>query len=165
MTNKLDLFALLDCLDRKAFDLRGSMDPEEMKEFDKNLGWILPQWMSGASRDDAHKELLLRFNRNCNIGWFKFYHHPELQAKLLATVGLGKSVRHRFFKTGKRVSHTELETLLYEESPALKPDEVSLWCRLHTRSDLYRLAESFGRQSSEMEKLEQQFTSLGGRNE
>ena len=106
MAAKLDIFGVLSYLDANNLGVYEALreDAEMLKEFERNVSWMLPQWMTGATNDSDHAELIDNFNMICNDGWFELYGHPELQAKLLACCGTGHRTRHKYYKP-KKVPH------------------------------------------------------------
>ena len=100
MAYALDLFTVLAGFDRNDLTVYESLseDPTYKAEMDKNVGWLFVQWMTGANDDTTHRRLLVKFNDLANQGWGKFSKHPALQAKLLASAGLGHRVKHKFYK-------------------------------------------------------------------
>ena len=100
MADSLNIFLVLEYLDENNMELYEAVKDDEnlLKDLEKNIGWLIPQWFTGSPNEDVHRALILSFNELCNVGWHNFYKHPQLQAKLLASAGLGKSVRHKFFR-------------------------------------------------------------------
>ena len=79
---KLDLLSVLSYLDENNLEVHEALreDPEMLTELERNVGWMLPQWMTGATNNVDHANLIDSFNVICNDGWFELYSHPELQA-------------------------------------------------------------------------------------
>ena len=159
MTYELDIFDILEYLDRRNFRVYDSVRNDEKlrKEFDKNIGWLIPQWMSGAYKDAEHAELIQSFNETCNRGWFSFTGHPELQAKLLACCGLGHKTRHRFIKPVASRKNKKIHELLADKYYDITPEEVDLWCRKNDIKAFETLARQLGCQDSEIKELKKVF--------
>ena len=159
MTYKLDIFDILGCLDERNFRVYDTIrnDEELRKEFDKNVGWLLPQWMFGAHKDVDHAALIESFNEVCNAGWYSFSGHPELQGKLLACCGLGYQTRHRFIKPVVSRENKKIFDLLVDKYYDITPEEVNLWCRRNDVKDFEKLARQLGRQDSEIKELKKAF--------
>lgn len=155
MSQKLDLFAVLGLLDKNELavypTLRG--DADMLKEFEQMVGWLLPQWMTGANSEDDLIYLTLAFNEICNTRWFELSRHPELQAKLLAACGTGRATRHKFFKAKKNKVLTQISNLLSVKYPDIRDDEVLIWCQLNDQKDVKDLAEACGYQKDEVKKV------------
>jgi DNA-binding HxlR family transcriptional regulator len=141
---QLPIQAILRVLDQRKFNLYSALakDESDRKELERMLGYILPRWMSGAVNEEDHQRLIIRFNRLANLGYHTLSKHPELQAKLLATVGLGREVKHNFFKANRASKTPLLDKLLRQQYPDLRKEEMRLWCRLNGASDIKRIAEA-----------------------
>ncbi len=156
---KLDIFEVLECLDRRNFRVYDSVrDNDELRqELDQNIGWLIPQWMVGAYEDVDHSNLIQNFNDVCNPGWYSFLGHPELQAKLLACCGLGYKTRHRFIKPVVSRESKKIHDLLVDKYYDITPEEVDLWCRSNDLKGLTKLAQQLGRQDVEIKELKKAF--------
>lgn len=152
---KLDIFVLLEAFDLNDLSVYDQIaaDPEALKEFKKEIGYMLPMWMTGSARDADHRKLIEKFNRNCNRCWFDFAKNPRMQAKLLATVGLGRATPHRFHRVRAVRKQNPLMDLLLLQHPDIRKDEVDLWLRKHTLGQAEELAQMFGWQSEQIDDL------------
>jgi len=155
MKQKFDLFGVLEFLDLRSLQVREVFldEPELLKELDRNAGWLLPQWMTGAYKDQDHAALISRFNEIANPGWYSLQKHPELQLKLLALCGLGRKVKHKFTKLRSNPTMDKLTELLLQVYPDIRQEEVELWVRQNDRDDLIELATRLGYQTEEQEAL------------
>ena len=155
MKQKFDLFGILEFLDQRSLQVREVYldDPEGLKELDRNAGWLLPQWMTGAYNDKDHAALISRFNEVANPGWYSFQKHPELQLKLLALCGLGRKVKHKFTKPRTNPQMDKVMELLLLVYPDIRQEEVELWLRQNDREDLIELASRAGYQTEDQEAL------------
>lgn len=145
---KLDIQQILKKLDKNDITICDSYVGDERKEFEKNISWMIPQWMTGAHTDVHHRNLIIMFDEVCNEGWGSFYKHPVLQAKLLSLIGPGRTVKHRFFPpTGNRKSTAvdqTIEDMLQHDYLDIRSDEVVLWCKTHTDDEFYTLLDTNG---------------------
>lgn len=159
---KLDIFAVLSYLDTNNLEVHSALreDPEMLAELEKNVGWMLPQWMTGATDDSVHAELVENFNAICNDEWFGLYGHPELQAKLLACCGPGRKVRHKYYKPAVTKNRRRMLELLGHKYEDVREEEVEMWCRHADKADVVSLAESLGYQKAEVKELTKAFDAL-----
>ena len=143
--SKLDIFAVLTYLDEGNLGVYEALrdDPEMLKELERNVTWMLPQWMTGATDDGVHARLLKDFNAVCNGSWFELYGHPELQTKLLACCGTGRKVRHKYFKPAKARNRRLMMELLSHKYVDIREEEVEMWVRGSTKASMRHLAQSF----------------------
>jgi len=128
---KLDISTILSKLDQNDMRVYSSIGNthEARDELDKNISWMIPQWMTGSHDPSQQRNLVILFDELCNPGWSVFYKHPELQAKLLATMGNGRT-KHKFHRPsgGKVSKYPDLINLLREHYEDIRDDEVVLWC-------------------------------------
>jgi hypothetical protein len=161
MTTKLDIFSILGYLDEGDMEVYTSLreEPELMKELEKNISWLIPQWMTSSTDDYDHRNLILAFNEICNSGWFKLHGHPELQTKLLACCGVGKT-RHKYYKSTKTRNLTKMINLLSHKYKDIRDEQVELWIKRTTRTEMINMAESLGYQSEQVADFTKSFDSL-----
>jgi len=152
---KVDLFVVLEGLDRRNMKLYDeiAVDAEARKELDREIGYMLPIWMTGAARNDDHMALIDRFNACCNLHWFKLYGNPRMQLRLLAHIGLGRKVAHRFNKVKAAPRSTALFDLLSLTHPDIRGQEVRIWVSKNTVEDVEELARGHGWTDEQVEKV------------
>jgi hypothetical protein len=149
----LNIAVILESFDKNDFTVAEQLKEDEAMyaEFLKNIGWLIPQWFFGVSGDQDHKKQVVKFNTLCNEYWSKLSKHPELQAKLLASAGLGKTIRHKFFRPVVHRKNYELEVLLRLVYPDISEEQVRLWVRKNDEAALKQLANECGLQEKEYE--------------
>lgn len=157
MVHKIDIFAILKYMDEGNFRIYEtiSQDEEMLKEFETNLPWVIKQWMTGAVKNNDHRRLIENFDSLCNIGWFEF--GPELQTKLLACCGSGKSVKHKFYKVKANKSTNKILDLFRKRYPDIRQEQVSMWIRKHDTIDFEGLLDTLGIQKDERKVLTKEF--------
>ena len=162
MAAKLDIFAVLSRLDSNDLEVYDTLrsEPEMLLELERNVSWMLPQWMTGASNDADHADLIDSFNIICNDGWYELYGHPELQTKLLACCGTGRRVRHKYHKPSKTLHLSKMMKLLEGKYEDIREEEVEMWVRRATKADMISFAESLGYQEKEVKELTKTFDTL-----
>lgn len=155
----LDIFSVLKMLDRNDMDIHDNLSghPDVLKELEKNSGWMLPLWMISSESDRDHRALIVNFVERCNLVWESTQGHPILQLRLLASCGLGRLTRHKFYKKTQSMEAKYLTELLIQTTPDINPDEIDMWVRHRTEEDVRELAESCGYQTKEIEKLLTEF--------
>lgn len=158
---KLNLFSILGMFDRRNLDTYSSIsDSEARKEFETSVGWILPQWMACAQNPLDHEKLILNFDEKASTVWHSTPGHHELQAKLLACCGLGRTVRHSFIKKSVHKYNSAVVNLLTQVYPDITPEEVEIWMRANNEEDLAGLAAACGYQPKEVTNLLKAFRGL-----
>lgn len=157
----MNIHAILEFLDENNLRLHDALaeDTELLGQLHKNVSWMLPQWMTGSHNEKEHRRLVQEFEQKCNTGWGLFYQHPELQVKLLATIGRGSPVRHKFFRpTAKRISATpNLLDLLSKEIEGFRDEDIPLWCRDTNDADLNQLMDDWGVPLEDRTKIRNDF--------
>lgn len=155
MATKLDIFPILAEFDRGSMDVREQLkgDPEVLKEFDALLPFMLVMWMTGATDNRTHAELIARFNRKANPYWGTIRKDPDLMSKFLAMIGPGRPIRHHFVRPGTQKKIDLVHDLLRLEYPDVSESEVRTWCRLNSVDVLIHIAKSHGYQDDDIEAV------------
>jgi hypothetical protein len=139
----MDIQTSLQHLDRGDMRLYDDAGTDQLT-LTRDLAWIIPQWMTGATNENTHKYLILAFDEFCNPGWATFANHPGLRSRLLATLHT-RGVRHKFYPPGKKkVVFGKLFELLQAEFDDIRPDEVVMWCRGSTLDELTAIMDRSG---------------------
>ena len=151
--HQLNLPKLLDRLDMRDYTLYDvlSADEADRKEFERLLGFLLPSYMAGAKNDTDHAALVREWS-SIDINWRGLGKHPALRAKLLASMGLGKRVRHHLDLYSKS-SVSALVEFLNTVYPGIRMTEIRSWCRRNSEADLIELATRRGIQKEDLAKL------------
>ena len=156
----MNLFGILEQLDRNDPEVHEKLqdNPEDLTELEKNLGWLIPQWLTGASSEPDHKELILRFEAIANPVWTMVHKHPKLAAKLLAQVGTGRKVRHKFYRpSGSRKKANGILALLRRDYPDLRENEARIWCRENDPDTFHRYLDSHAIPNGDRKKLKEEY--------
>lgn len=100
LVNKFDIFAALKAFDKKDYTYgdKPGIDTEALNQF---CHYSALRWMSGAAKDKDHALALLSANV-INQGYFTLSNIEGAQAKALASVGTGQSMRHIYVKASKK---------------------------------------------------------------
>lgn len=148
---KLNFTIILKHLDLRNLELYEAFrqNAEERKEFDRVLSYVLPLWYSGTVNGDDQISLALTFNRHVNIGWWDLDGHPELRAKVLGAIGLGRVVKHDFHYRDQRRGENVLLAFLSLRYPDIRKDEIQLWCSTNSEAALTELCLAYGVQEKE----------------
>ncbi len=155
---QLDLFLVLKHLDSRDFTVyeQLSEDPEIRKELETQIGWLIPQWMTGGVTEAGHRAMVAEFNTKANSVWGVLGKHPELRTKLLAACGLGQPMKHRFIKPKGVKRKDPLFDMVLELYPDARQDEVALFLKETSRETVIDLCKSLGYQKDEIAQIEKQ---------
>lgn len=102
--HKLDIFSTLYAIDNNQLTYLDSLTEEERKGF---VPVVVMRWASAI--EDKRKSAInvMLINEFVNKHFWALYKHPELQFKLMAMVGIGKTQRHQWI-AGKAEKANEL---------------------------------------------------------
>lgn len=145
----LDVFTLLDQIDKKNYYIWDSLTEEQRKEFSP---LIVMRWMAGCT-DPAQ---IVFLNDIVNVSVFSLgSNHKEFLLKLLTVCSNGKTKRYNWvnYKLGgskKMKKAVELISTHYR----LGPKEAEDTRRLFNDEELLELAEAQGWQKDEIKELQ-----------
>lgn len=159
---KLNFGIILKHLDLRNLELYEAFrqNAEERKEFDRVLAYVLPLWYSGVFSGEDQVNLTIKFNRQVNVDWWNLEGHPELRAKVLGAIGVGKVVKHDFHYREPQRGESALMGLLAACYPDIRKDEVQLWCSVNSEASLVELCSDYGVQETEREKILEQYRKI-----
>ena len=153
---RLDLFLILKHLDMQDFTVYDQLadDPELIKELDTQLGWLIPQWMTGGVTEQGHRAMIQKFDDTCNTVWGSLKNDPRMRAKLLAACGMGHPMKHKFTKPKGIKKNDPLYNMVLEVYPDARPEEVKLFLKGAGPEEVVDLCKSLGYQKDEIDKIE-----------
>jgi hypothetical protein len=151
MAVKLNLSVILKHLDTRNLEIYEAFrsNEAERKELDKNLAYLLPLWFSGTYSGEDQLTMMLDFNRHVNLEWSALDGHPELRAKVLGAIGLGRAVKHDFHYRERRATENALTAFLNNRYPDIRKDEIALWCLRNSEATLVDMCSIYGIQEKE----------------
>ena len=146
----LDIFQLLERLDRKDYNIWDDLSEEQRKEFSP---LIVTRWMAGC--DDEFQCLML--NEVMNPTVFEFGDKKPMLMHLLAVCASGGRKRYRWVnhKTGKSAS-SKLALQLVMDEHRLSRAEALDTIKLYTSDELVALATAHGWQKDEIKDLQKE---------
>lgn len=151
MTKKKQQIPLADMLraiDTNNLSFYENLSDDGKKEFSP---WLAMRW---ASNSDSHPEhYLLMVNGLVNVDFSDLNHHPELQWKLLAVCGSGKSHRHSWVAPPKKGKLSRVLAFLRKLYPEAKQCDLEQLETLLDRDSIVQLAESAGLGDKEIKEL------------
>jgi hypothetical protein len=144
---KLDIFELLDQLNRRDLTIWSKLTEEQRKAF---APLVVERWMAGTS----DKRQVVMINELVNPFVFELADHPELLMKLLSVANSGGRQRYQWMpmKAGKK---TKLEHSVRAITEALSctKSEAQEYTQLLDAEDIMTYAERMGWQKEELAKL------------
>lgn len=153
----IPLQEMLKAIDTNDFDFYSRLDEEQKKAFSP---WLAMRYASSAKGMAAY-HYLLHVNDIVNVEFSTFNPskefnrdgHPELQWKLLAVCGQGKTTYHPYIPPGKKKTISKLHKFLQELNPLLNSDEVNLLLAMNDKDDMILLAQNHGYSDKEIKEL------------
>lgn len=145
----LDIFWLLDKIDKKDYHIWETLTEEQRKEFSP---LVTMRWMTGTS--DPMQLLFL--NEIVNLSVFSLPEHKEFLLKLLTVCSNGKSKRYQWinYKTGTKKPKKAVQLLAEHLNVSEKEAEDSL--RLFNAEEVLEVAEQHGWQKDEIKELKKE---------
>lgn len=146
----LDIFPLLEQIDRKNYQIWDGLTEEQRKELSP---LITLRWMAGTT-DPVQ---LIFLNEIVNVTVFPLGDHKELLLKLLTVCSNGRPKRYKWINyklTASRKKSRAVE--LIEQHYSLSPSEAEDTRKLFTTEELLELAESEGWQREELNELKKE---------
>ncbi|MAZ56801.1 hypothetical protein CL653_03345 [bacterium] len=140
---KLPIFQVLSRFDKRDLNVRSDYKNGELQEFDKFVGYPALLWMSAADDDVQHMMCLITASEIAE-NYFEQHANKPLQAKLLASAGIGERVKHKFPKPLKSSRPTKLYEVIYALYPDLDDGDCKLLLSRADVDDIQKLAESSG---------------------
>lgn len=144
----LDIFTLLDQIDKKNYYIWDSLTEEQRKEFSP---LIVMRWMAGCT-DPAQ---IVFLNDIVNVSVFVLGNHKEFLLKLLTVCSNGKQKRYQWInyrmtkQTKKNQKVIELISSFYKMSYKDAEDSVKLF----STEEIMELGEMSGLQKEELKDL------------
>jgi hypothetical protein len=146
----LDIFTLLDQIDRKNFDIWESLTEEQRKDFSP---LVVMRWMSGSS--SIRQTVFL--NEIVNPVVFSLGDHKEFLMKLLTVCSSGEKKRYswkNYKLSGSKNSKHAVELISSYYNLSLKEAEDSL--KLFSPEEILELGELHGLQKDELRNLKKE---------
>ncbi len=158
---KLDIWATLKNADTNNLDYYDSLDAEQKKAV---APLVLMRWLSAVSSHNPHAEhYILAVNDIVNVGFFELAKFPDLQWKLLAACGVGKSQRHEWIKGPTRLVTNKFDNLILQLDPSLNNLELDLAKSRFTKEGLEQLCRDFAMDDSEIKPIIEEFNKFNAR--
>ena len=155
MSEKLDIFDVLNNMDKRNYSFYDNLTVEQKKAF---VPLVIMRWMSNApDNNNQHAYFLMMTNELVNKNFWDKYKHPELVAKLMAMLGTGKVVKHQWIKGTNKKAKTPLEQFIDTVYPNLNDTDTKLLFRQLTLENLEELMRSYAIDDKDRVKLRKQY--------
>jgi hypothetical protein len=147
---KLDIFELLDSLNKKDLKIWDRLTPEQRKAF---APIVVERWMAGTQ----DKAQIVLINELVNSFVFELADHPQLLMQLLAVANRGERRRYQWIgmKASKKSKH-ELTIKVIRESTDCTVQDANEYMSLLSAEDIIESAEKLGWQKEELAALKKE---------
>lgn len=157
---KIDLFNdLLPAIDKCDYGWYERQNDEIKKEFQP---FVIMRWISGTANSSGCADYFIRAtNEIVNRDFFALQKHPELQYKLLASVGLGQKQRHVFVPMPKgKTKENKFVSLLKRKHGEINEQEIRILIRNFDMSKAQDLCKDFAIDDKETKQILKEFKLL-----
>jgi hypothetical protein len=138
---KLDIFDLLGAIDRRDTGYLSRQPADAQKAFTPTVALRWASSVSGASAADY----LMLVNEVANLDFYALSDHPELQYKLLAVCGNGKTQRHTWIPLQKSGTQaTKVHAFVAKYYPLASLSEIEYVVSQFTRESFLQFLNSSG---------------------
>lgn len=158
--HKLDIFETLAAIDRRNFDYFEKLSDEQRKGFAPP---VVLKWVAGVEGPMAEQYLWLT-NQQVNVNFWDIYEHPELQFKLMASVGRGRNQRHKWIALPKTKSKTDkISVFLSQYWPDANDEELGIILNQYTHETFSAFVLSAGLVPAEEKEVIAAYERLSGK--
>lgn len=158
---KLDIFDEMRHADLKNKNFYSSLDPALQKQFSPIVAM---RWFSTVPDNSQFKEYaIVMTNEILNIDFWSLKDHPELQWKLMAICGTGKSLRHQWIAMPKRKKLSKVKEFMLQWYPSANDQELNLLTNSMTRDEFESFVKSTGSTDTELRDILSEHDKENGR--
>lgn len=144
---KLDIFEVLENIDKRNFNYYATLDDNLKKEF---VPFVTMKWLSQVNASPEISEYyLLMVNDLLNREFWALRNHPELIWKLMCVIGIGQKMRHEWVPMTKQSKTPKLDELFKKKYPTVGEKELETLRRVATKDAIVRLCEDLGMEKKE----------------
>lgn len=157
---KLDIFKLLEAVDKRDVNFYSNITPEERKGF---APIVAMRWLSAIKGGNQENEYYLHVTNdrvNKHLWNSEITKHPELVYKTMALCGLGKKMPHQWIAGFKREKSSKFVEFLKQYYPTASNDELEYLIEINTIEQLSELVSDSGLQDDEIKILVKEIKEL-----
>lgn len=158
---KLDVFRLLEALDRRDFNYYKNLTEEEKKGF---AGVVAMRWMTAVKNNTKESQMyhIISINDNVNKNLWspKLADHPELTYLTLAMCGVGRKQMHEWVKGPSKRNTGKVFDFIRTLYPMASNEELELFLKMNDVEDFVELATDMGWEKPEITKLKNELKKI-----
>lgn len=156
MTNKIELKEKLAAVDMNCKSLWDDLDADQQKAL-KSEFFLLNRYVSNvkSNKREEQEHYVLAVNEYFNKHWSILQSHPKLLWQLLCMCSYdnNKIFYHEWIGFKKKKTGNKILKFFEMLYPNKKNDELELLSELHTEADCKKLAQSYGFDEKEIQKM------------
>lgn len=157
---KLDIFKLLEAVDKRDINFYSNLTPEEKKGF---APIVAMRWLSAVKGRNEENEYYLHVTNdrvNKHMWNSDLSKHPELIYKTMALCGLGKKMGHEWIKGFSREKQSKFVEFLKVYYPTASKNELEYLIQINSAAQLTELVNDSGLQDDEIKVLVKEIKEL-----
>lgn len=149
MTDKLDVFEVLQRIDNFDLEYFNKLEPDQKKTLPP---YLILQWMAGTRSE----EQMLRLNTFLNYGVFNLSRHPDLLLKLALISSDGKKKKYNWVKKKGRSKKYATSVEVLKKAYRCSTKVALGYIPLLSSEDVIQLASDLGYQDDVLKKIEKE---------
>lgn len=146
MTDKLNIFHILERIDRRDVEYYQKLTDAEKKQV---VPYVLMQWMTGTS----DKNQIILINEVVNKRIFSLYKHPELLVYLLMACSDGRKKHYSWKKHQSKQYKFPKALAVMKEATGYSTIRMSESLHVYSNEDILQYASELGHQSDFIKEL------------
>jgi len=151
-TDPLNIFRVLNKIDRKDYDFYDTLTEEQQKSIPP---FVIMKWGANVYDDpDIQAYYIRSANANCNENFFDLHRHKKLQYLSCCAISPNLGTPRHYWLTGNtNTKATPLQQFVQNEFPEMNAEEVELFITTHSREDLKSWLEQHGLENKNVLKI------------
>jgi hypothetical protein len=161
MAHKLDIFETLTAIDRHDLDFYDRLPEDLQKGFAPP---VVLRWASAINDGPNAAVNVWLVNDRANMNFWEIAGHPELQYKLLASCGLGKTQRHQWINmVGRAKKSDRVRDFLIKFWPDANDMELDIIFNQFTEETFEEFVLSSGEPPADIKEILEAYARLTGK--
>lgn len=153
---KLDIFKLLNAVDKKNYDWFSKQSDDAQKEFAPSVAM---RWLSTLDNIGMASEyMLVMVNERVNDHLWDYSKHPDLVYRLMASCGLGSTQKHQWLSPQKRKNEGgKAFELLQKHNQEVNEDELDFLMSGFSKEEFSQYVDDCGIDKTEAKEILKSF--------
>lgn len=140
MAAKLDIFRVLNAVDRRDKTFYDNLTDDERKAFSP---YVMLRWVSSVNSNKILEQWYVEeTNRMVNINYFTLAKHPKFMWMMYSQVGSTQRVKHEYIAKTTTKKDKRLEALM-ELYPSVKQQDLKLLLEVCNSNEIETIIEEY----------------------